>query len=426
MPHNLYLHSALVQTRRIGTTVEEKRTACRFNLIDSVVALNGALLVNAAILIMAAAVFYERGIVVTEIQQAHQLLAPLLGTTMAGILFAVALLCSGQSSTMTGTMAGQIVMEGFLNIRMRPWLRRLITRMIAIIPAAITIWISGEEGTFRLLIFSQVVLSMQLPFAVVPLIHFTSDRKQMGAFANAGWLRGLAWAVALIIVGLNIRLVAGTLEEWLAAAGPYRPIIMLVVIPLVTGLFLLLVWVMLHPWLPQSLRRFGRIAVEIPKPVTPIEPAPVYRKILVPLDHTQRDSAAIAHAAALARSHGAKVFLIHVEEDVTSQIYGSLASTAEVQAGQTYLAEIVKGLRDQGIEVETAVCHSPEPHNEIVRFARSIQPDLVIMGAHGHKGLQDLVFGDTINAVRHALDMPILIVRHGRETGAAPESRPDG
>ena len=213
MPHNLYLHSALVQTRRIGVSDEEKRTACRFNLIDSVIALNGALFVNAAILVLAAAVFFKRGIEVTQIQQAHLLLAPLLGTTLAGVLFAIALLAAGQSSTLTGTMAGQIVMEGFLNFRMRPWLRRFITRMVAIIPAAATIWLAGEEGTYRLLILSQVILSMQLPFAVIPLVHFTNDRRRMGAFANPGWLKLLAWSVATIIVALNMRLIWVTLSS---------------------------------------------------------------------------------------------------------------------------------------------------------------------------------------------------------------------
>ena len=152
---------------------------------------------NAAILMLAAAVFFKRGIVVTEIQQAHLLLAPLLGTTLAGVLFAVALLCAGQSSTLTGTMAGQIVMEGFLNFRMRPWLRRLITRTLAVVPAALTILSTGEKGAYKLLILSQVILSMQLPFAVIPLIHFTSDRKRMGEFANAEWVRALAWVTAV-------------------------------------------------------------------------------------------------------------------------------------------------------------------------------------------------------------------------------------
>ncbi len=157
------------------------------------VALNGAMLVNCAILVLAAAVFFKRGIVVTEIQQAHQLLVPLLGASLAGVMFAVALLCSGQSSTLTGTMAGQIVMEGFLNIRMRPWLRRLITRSLAIMPAALTIYFAGDKATLGLLMLSQVILSMQLPFAVIPLIHFTSDRARMGSFANAavGALAGL-------------------------------------------------------------------------------------------------------------------------------------------------------------------------------------------------------------------------------------------
>src|SRR5262249_9793476 len=162
--HNLYLHSALVQTRQIGKTSEEKRVACRFNLLDSFVALNGALIVNAAILILAAAVFFKSGIAVTQVEQAHKLLEPLLGTTLASILFAIALLSSGQSSTLTGTFAGQIVMEGFLNLRVRPWLRRLITRTLAIVPAVLTIYYVGDNGTFQLLLFSQVILSMQLPF----------------------------------------------------------------------------------------------------------------------------------------------------------------------------------------------------------------------------------------------------------------------
>src|SRR5437763_3299786 len=171
MPHNLYLHSALVQTRQIGRTEENKRRACKYNLIDSALALNAAMLVNGAILIVSAAVFFKRAVVVTEIQQAHVLLAPLLGTGVASAVFALALICSGQSSTLTGTLAGQIVMEGFLNFRMRPWLRRLLTRMMAITPAAVTVYLSGASGTFKLLILSQVILSLKLYFADYTLIH---------------------------------------------------------------------------------------------------------------------------------------------------------------------------------------------------------------------------------------------------------------
>ena len=410
MPHNLYLHSALVQTRRIGDSHSDKATACRFNLIDSLVALNGAMLVNIAILVLAGALFFKRHIVVTEIQQAFQLLAPLLGTALASVLFAVALMCSGLSSTMTGTMAGQIVMEGFLSIRMRPWLRRLSTRLAAITPAALTIYVAGDQGSFQLLILSQVILSLQLPFAVIPLIHFTNDRGRMGAFANSGRVRLLAWLAAVIVVGLNIRLAWLTISGWLEAAGRYRPLLLFTVIPLLVGLLALLAWIALQPWLPRWRAR-RQEAVALPEPSAGELAVPAYRSILVPLDHSARDRAAIAHAAALARLHDATLYLIHIEEDVTSQVYGSLASTAEIQEGAKYLEQTLKSLRAQGIRVEVAVGYSRDPKQEIVRFARQIKPDLVVMGAHGHTGIQDLVFGQTINGVRHALDTPILIVR---------------
>ena len=182
MPHNLYLHSALVQTRRIGRSIKEKKIACHYNLIDCVVALNGAMFVNAAILILAGATFYKIHQGIDEIQQAYKMLAPLMGTVIAAKLFGIGLLASGQSSTLTGTMAGQIVMEGFLNIRVRPWLRRLVTRALAIIPALIVIWLSGSKGTLKLLILSQVVLNLQLPFAIIPLLQFTNDPRRMGEF----------------------------------------------------------------------------------------------------------------------------------------------------------------------------------------------------------------------------------------------------
>jgi len=204
MPHNLYLHSSLVQTRAIERNKEGIRTALRFNLLDYVVALNFAFFINAAILIMAAGTFYRHGLSqIAEIQDAYHTLTPLLGTQLAAVLFAVALLCSGQNSTLTGTLAGQIVMEGFLNLRLAPWLRRLITRLLAIIPAIIAVAFYGQSGTAKLLIFSQVILSLQLSFAVVPLVQFTSDRTRMGEFVNPFWLKILSWTVAGIIAVLN-------------------------------------------------------------------------------------------------------------------------------------------------------------------------------------------------------------------------------
>src|SRR5262252_6304353 len=205
MPHNLYLHSSIVQTRKYTDSHESRKEAIRFASLDSAIALMFALFINAAILVMASATFHGTGHQdVAEIADAYQLLSPLLGTTMASVLFAVALLCSGQNATLTGTLAGQIVMEGFVNIRLRPWLRRLITRLIAIVPAVIVVAMYGERGTGALIVLSQVILSLQLPFAVFPLVRFTSDPGKMGPFVNPAWVKYLAWTIAVIIAALNV------------------------------------------------------------------------------------------------------------------------------------------------------------------------------------------------------------------------------
>jgi len=205
MPHNLYLHSSIVQTRKYGDSDDSRRDAVRFASIDSAIALTSALFINAAILVMAAAVFHGTGHEdVADITDAYKLLAPLLGTTAASVLFAVALLLSGQNATLTGTLAGQIVMEGFLSIRLRPWVRRLITRLIAIIPAVLVIGLAGDRGAGPLLILSQVILSLQLSFAVFPLVIFTSDRRRMGPLVNPTWLTALAWPIAVLIAALNV------------------------------------------------------------------------------------------------------------------------------------------------------------------------------------------------------------------------------
>ena len=216
MPHNLYLHSSIVQTRAYEENAAGKRMAVKYAFLDSTVALSFALFINAAILIVAAATFHKAGRTgVAEIQEAYQLLTPLLGVAGASAVFAFALLASGQNSTLTGTLAGQIVMEGFLNIRIRPWLRRLITRGIAIVPAALTAIFFGENGTARLLILSQVILSLQLSFAVFPLVWFTSDRAKMGEFVNPSWLKALAYAVAVVIAALNGWLLVQAVRGWL-------------------------------------------------------------------------------------------------------------------------------------------------------------------------------------------------------------------
>ncbi len=216
MPHNLYLHSSVVQTRKYAPSAEGKREAVRYAFADSTIALSFALFINAAILIVAAATFHRTGNTeVAEIQDAYKLLTPLLGTAGASTVFALALLASGQNSTLTGTLAGQIVMEGFLDMRLRPWMRRLITRAIAIVPAAVVSVLYGERGTAQLLVLSQVILSLQLPFAVWPLVRFTNDRVKMGEFANPGWLKALAYVVAGVITALNIWLLVQTFGAWL-------------------------------------------------------------------------------------------------------------------------------------------------------------------------------------------------------------------
>ncbi len=401
MPHNLYLHSALVQTRQLGRTVAERRQACRFNLFDSVLALNGALIVNVSILVISAAVFFKNGTAVTQIEQAHLMLTPLLGTTLASVLFAVALLASGQSSTLTGTFAGQIVMEGFLDLRMQPWLRRLMTRTVAIVPAVFTIVYVGENGTYPLLILSQVILSMQLPFAVIPLIRLTSNLHWMGEFANRAWVRALAWSTAAVIVALNFWLVWVTVGPWMMEAA-WR---MWVVGPLIAAVLALLGRVAFGPMrttVRDTLPTGAELAADLP--------SPVYRRILVPLDHSNRDRAAIAHAAAMARSHGAVLHLLHVEEGVTSRLFGAQSSTAEIRSGEAYFRNIVASLESSGLQVELAIQHGQSPKDAIIAKAREIAPDLIVMGAHGHRGIKDLIFGNTINAVRHHVAVPVLVV----------------
>lgn len=205
MPHNLYLHSAVVQTRAYEETPAGKKEALKFSAIDSTIALSFAFYINAAILVVSAATFYTRGLnQVSEISQAYQLLSPLLGAGAASVLFALALLASGQNSTITGTLAGQIIMEGFINLKLAPWLRRLVTRLLAIVPAVVAILIYGTGSLTKLLVLSQVVLSLQLPFAVFPLVYFTSNKKYLGDFANSPFTKILAWTIAAIIVGLNV------------------------------------------------------------------------------------------------------------------------------------------------------------------------------------------------------------------------------
>jgi manganese transport protein len=253
MPHNLYLHSSLVQSRKIDKTPKGIKSALRYNFIDSGIALNIAFFVNAAILILAGATFHKAGLYeISEIQDAHQLLSSLLGVKWAPIIFAIALIAAGQSSTVTGTLAGQIVMEGYLNIHIKPWIRRLITRVIAIVPAVIAITILGEKVSGKMLILSQVILSLQLGFAIIPMIHFVSDRKKMGIWTISLKIKILSWICALVIIALNIQLIINEISSWLSASN-HPTLLLLILIPILIGFGFLLVYVTFQPlWARES------------------------------------------------------------------------------------------------------------------------------------------------------------------------------
>ena len=404
MPHNLYLHSALVQTRSIAQNDPGKRMACKYNLVDTAVALNAAFFVNSAILIVAASVFFKNGIVVTEIQQAHELLTPLLGTALASTLFAVALICAGQSSTLTGTLAGQIVMEGFLQFKIRPVLRRLITRLIAIIPAVIVISLKGEHGSYDLLILSQVILSMQLPFAVIPLIQITSDKNLMGSFANKLWVRVVAWVSAIVIVGLNANLVVNTLSGWIEDAGSNAFWLWLTAVPVAIGCAILLLYISL----PKSWRRRKMLA---PPPIAKLElQSQKYSKIGVAIDYGTMDMKVLSHAQTLAKQHGATMYLFHVVEGVSGQLYGTQAYDDEARQDKDHLEAIASQLRSSGIEVQALLGYGRVPA-ELIRLARETGIDMLVMGGHGHRGIKDIFFGASISKVRHALSIPVLVVQ---------------
>ncbi len=412
MPHNLFLHSALVQTRAIDRTHTGRAEACRFNLIDSVVALNGAFLVNAAILIMSAADFHTRGIVVTELQEAHTLLAQLLGGTVAPLAFGIALLASGQSSTLTGTISGQVVMEGFLDIRLRPWIRRMITRCAALVPAVAVIWLFGSGGTFRLLILSQVVLSLQLPFAVIPLVQFTSQREKMGAFSNPPWVRLLSWLTAGIIVVLNIWLVAQTVGDTMAALPWWAQGAAWVLACALVGL---LGYLLLAPLLG---RRVVWPAVEAGAAAVRVMRTPSLRRIGVALEHGPGDDDALVMALTLAQAQQARIVLLHVVESPGSMVYGASSDSLHGRRDQAHFEEIARGIEGPDRPVDVVV-RSGAAVETIVELTRELELDMLVMGAHGHRGWRDLVFGETVTGVRHALTIPVVVVRAGSPAGTS-------
>jgi manganese transport protein len=416
MPHNLYLHSSLVQSRAVSHSLEGKKQAMRMNFVDTIVALNAALFVNGAILVLAAAVFHTSGHQnVAQLEDAFQLLTPLLGTGLAATLFAVALLASGQASTITGTLAGQIVMEGFLHIRIRPWLRRMISRGLAIIPAVIFIALRGEQSVDQLLVFSQVVLSLQLAYAVIPLITFTSSRKKMGEFTSPKWVIALAGLTAATIVGLNAKLVVDVVGGWLTAgATPWWA--WALVLPLVIGLGLLLLYCILEPFI-ERLRPAVVPGAEpaLQAAALPAGPRLVaenvpYKRVALALELARADQAVMDHVRTMALPADAEILLLHVAESAASRFLGSESSDKESREDQAALDTLAADLQARGLKTTVRLGHG-EVKSELARIVNESDVDLLITGAHGHKWLGDLLHGATVSALRHMVRCPVLSVR---------------
>ncbi|MGN7720815.1 Nramp family divalent metal transporter [Chitinophaga sp. 22620] len=407
MPHNLYLHSALVQTRKIKKSDEGIRHALKINFLDTTIALNLAFFVNAAILILAATVFYKAGHTeIADLHEAHRMLEPLLGTRLAPILFAVALIAAGQSSTVTGTLAGQIVMEGYLRLRINPWLRRLLTRLVAIIPALIVIWVSGEEKIGQLLVFSQVLLSLQLGFAVIPLIHFVSDKHTMGSFAIKPAVKAAAWLISTVLVYLNVRMVWSQASDFISSDNAWW-IDGLIIL---TGLafLLLLVITIIYPWLSRY--RLERSARMHPTKVTlgSLE-APSYKRIAMALDFSQNDEKIIANALAQGQAD-TEYILIHIVESASARYFGKEADDFETRKDQEQLETYLTLLAGRNIHARGVLGYRHRA-KEIVRIVKAEQADLLVLGGHGHTGIKDWIYGETVNYVRHYVHIPVLVVQ---------------
>lgn len=406
MPHNLYLHSSLVQTRKIERSNKGIKEALKFNLIDTTVALNLAFFVNAAILILAAAAFYKNGLhEVAEIQDAHKLLSNIFGN-VAPTLFAIALIAAGQSSTVTGTLAGQIVMEGHLNLRIQPWLRRLITRLLAIIPAFFTILHYGDDALGGLLVLSQVVLSLQLGFAIIPLIHFTSDKKLMKDFAIKPWVKVLAWGSAAVIISLNVKLVIEEISGWTKDANIWW--LYVFIFPAIILTALLLLYVFFHPIIDKKNRAKQMVPHGNALDIGKIEKIS-YERIGIAVDFSKNDRNTIRHAL-IQGGKDAHYYLIHVVETAAARYHGDIVMDHETQSDAENLEKYKANLADLGYDASVFIGFGGTAR-AIADISNKNEFQLLVMGAHGHKGLKDLIFGTTVDSVRHKVDIPVLIIR---------------
>lgn len=410
MPHNLYLHSSLVQTRKFDRSAAGIKQALKYNFIDSTIALNLAFFVNAAILILAAATFYRNGLFeVAEIQDAYKLLSPMLGNKWAPILFAIALIAAGQSSTITGTLAGQIIMEGYLNLRIQPWVRRIITRLIAIVPAVLVILIYGESATGKMLIFSQVILSLQLGFAIIPLIHFVSDTSKMKGFEINKITQIASWTVALIIVSLNVKLVFDEIKSWIQVSN--HPVILwLTIVPLVLGFLVLLLYIVVKPFINKAKHE---IQSHLPHNFElNFSQSESYdkRKIAIAVDFSSADEKAINSAFKFGGKE-ANYTLIHIVETIGAIFYGDTIKDHETALDEKLLQKYREILSEKGFNVKVQLGFG-KPDSAIPKIVNDGDFDILVMGTHGHTGVKDLLFGTTVDKLRHKISIPLFIVKN--------------
>ena len=404
MPHNLYLHSALVQTRKIDRTDFGIKQAIKFNRIDTTIALNLAFFVNAAILILAAKVFFTSGNSdVAEIKEAHRLLPSFLGN-VAPVLFAVALIAAGQSSTVTGTLAGQIIMEGYLSLRINPLLRRLITRLVAIVPALIVIVVYGEKNVDALLIFSQVILSLQLGFAIIPLIHFVSDKKTMGKFAIKPITKIGAWLIATVLVFLNLKMLANEMAKVFTSGALWQQVLVSLIALICIAL---LIYVIIHPFITKAGKEVS-IKMHPETNLLSNLAIPSFNKIAVALDFSESDEKLLAYALGQGKEK-THYLLVHIVESASAKLHGDESDDYESRKDKERMDDYVLQLQSRGFTAEGFLGYKNRS-KEIVRIAKGVNADMIVMGAHGHTGLKDFIYGETVNTVRHELKIPVLIV----------------
>ncbi|HJP62576.1 MAG TPA: Nramp family divalent metal transporter, partial [Mucilaginibacter sp.] len=372
------------------------------------IALNLAFFVNAAILILAASAFFRNGYFeVAEIKDAYKLLEHIFGK-VAPTLFAIALIASGQSSTVTGTLAGQIIMEGHINLRIEPWLRRLLTRLLAIVPAMFTIIYFGEEGLGKLIILSQVILSLQLGFAVVPLIHFVADRKRMGSFAIGIKIQLLAWACAVLILGLNAKLVIDQLQGWAKEFPDSGFLIYGLVFPIAIGVAILLIYVFLRPLLFKHHDMPAQVPHGLATAITDLSPIS-YKIIGITIDFSKNDKDCIRHAIMQGGKH-AHYKLIHVVETAGARYYGTETMDHETQSDVDNLEKYVTSMKDLGYKAESKIGFG-RAAKSIAQIVKDEHIEFLVMGSHGHKAFKDVIFGTTVNSVRHKVNIPVLVVK---------------